>query len=536
MPLDASSARLVGGFGDQLGDTQASGSPRPSGVARYRAGDDWAAVPEGAVATVHPIGPGTVLAADTLAGPTGTGIVVVGHTGFLRVPESPPGAAYAYPEQQVGSVLSVYEGLVVAPGLAIGGCVDAETPLGATVAPCEGVAAASPCVVAVPPLHVELRLASTADPTQRSADWVRVGPPEHSVDGAFLDPQAMVDDGLRDPAAFIVGFGLASPAPTRSSRPIESPAATATPTSRPTPVAITDPAALVRAGVPRSIRSTCTSRTQDLVTGTLAAVDCRPDSPRIKQVSYFLLRPADARFVFASRMRQHGARGGADCHAGKAGVESRAARLSVGCFVDDLGRANIRFAARSSCPAVYVGVLGTGRSIGRLADAYDTSVGEMWRDPGSKIAACRRGTGAVSRPPAPTHVVFKVHARPWTDDTVPDYRLEVTWHEQVEADTTIEVYAVMACPRKPTTHGRFCMTAKTKLPSSILELQAQAPAGDGSASWLAQGWEEIGGPVAQDKDGRAVWGIVVRAVNSHGASRFVIAKGGNGWACSGCVY
>ncbi len=46
-------------------------------------------------------------------------------------------------------------------------------------------------------------------------------------------------------------------------------------------------------------------------------------------------------------------------------------------------------------------------------------------------------------------MVFKVHAP--TDPklyekSVPPYRLEVTWDETVDADTTIEVWAVTECP------------------------------------------------------------------------------------------
>ena len=122
-------------------------------------------------------------------------------------------------------------------------------------------------------------------------------------------------------------------------------------------------------------------RTSGLVTGTLAAVDCHPDSRRIKLLSYFLLRPADARFTFASRMRQYDLQAGADCHAGTPGIESSRSSLSIGCFVDANGRANLRFASRAACPAVYVGVLGTGGDIATLAKAYDQAVGRSVAGP-----------------------------------------------------------------------------------------------------------------------------------------------------------
>ncbi len=231
------------------------------------------------------------------------------------------------------------------------------------------------------------------------------------------------------------------------------------------------------------------------MTGTIAAVDCDPGSDRIKLLSYFLLRPADARFVFSSRMRQYDLKTGADCHAGLPGIESKQASLSVGCFVDGNGRANLRFASRAACPGVYVGVLGTGRDIASLAAAYDDSVGAPSADPGSSLRACRSGGTGVSAPPAPTNVVYKVHASNKPSDWVdgpPPYRLEVTWDETVDADTTVEVWAVTECPRQasPKVPAVSCLTTKTRLPASIRKLVTSAPAADGTVSWSVPGWEE----------------------------------------------
>ena len=366
----------------------------------------------------------------------------------------------------------------------------------------------------------------------------------------------MVDDGLREPSTFITSAMHpcpsgspavdASPVPSSDGcaadypepMPYVTPPPSPTPAPTATPKPIRSPAADLLAGIPASVRDTCVPRRTGLVTGTLAAVDCHPDSGRIKLLSYYLLRPADARFTFASRMRQYDLKGGADCHAGTPGIESKRAALSIGCFVDAKGRANLRFASRAACPAVYVGVLGTGGDIAALADAYDHAVGAPWRDPGSSLAACRSGGTGVSAPPAPTNVVFKVHAPndpKLYETSVPPYRLEVTWDETVEADTTIEVWGVTRCPGEGAGEAGPCLTRRTPLPSSIRRLEASAPAGDGSVSWTVPGWEIIGGAVALDGS-HELYGIAVRAVNANGASRFVLAKNGIGSWCKDCTY
>ena len=106
----------------------------------------------------------------------------------------------------------------------------------------------------------------------------------------------------------------------------------------------------------------------------------------------------------------------------------------------------------------------------------------------------------------------------------------------VTADTTVEVYAVKRCPAKAIAGGQRCLTSTTRLPSSILKLVASAPAEAGKASWTWPGWEILGGAVAWDGD-RYYYGIVARAVNSRGASRFVISPtAATGEACSDCTY
>jgi murein DD-endopeptidase MepM/ murein hydrolase activator NlpD len=539
-PLVEPGASVVQAFGNQ---NAAFPDPDPAYVGRFHPGEDWAYPSDFAQAPVVAIGNGRVVATGTIGTGGQGGIVVVEHTGPVMVPASTPGAPWSYPELAVKSILTAYEGIDPSPDLMVGDCVSGDTQIGMIAAQC-GPNVGAPCSDLPPGLHLEVRLAWTADPSQRSADWSVVGPATDSSAGYFFDPQVMVDDGLREPSAFLASFAAPCPdpslAPDASVAPCPTSTPEPTPTPTPTPKPIRSPTAALLAGIPASVRHTCTPRTTGLVTGTLAAVDCHPDSSRIKLLSYFLLRPADARFTFMSRMRQYDLKSGADCHAGLPGIESKQATLSIGCFVDGNGHANLRFASRAACPGVYVGVLGTGHDIASLATAYDSSVGAPWVDPGSSLAACRSGGTGVSAPPAPSNVVFTVHYPKDPSlyrDSVPPYRLEVTWDETVDADTTIEVWAVTRCSRKATTRRPevSCLTNKSPLPVSSRKLVASAPAADGMVSWTVPGWEVIGGPVAQDSVD-SYWAIVVRAVNANGASRFVIAKGGNGVICNDCTY
>ena len=314
-------------------------------------------------------------------GPIGTGgqggIVVVEHTGPFTIPASTrarPGATRAEP---VDSILTAYEGIDPLPGLAVGDCVSASTLIGMVAAQCGPRSGRS--VRRLRLQRCTWRFDSPRPRTHRqhSPDWSVVGPATDSSAGYFLDPQAMVDDGLREPSAFLASLAVPCPASspgldaTAEPCPTSTPELTPEPSSppepspspRPTPRPIRSAAADLLAASPRASGDTCGPRTTGLVTGTIAAVDCHPGSDRIKLLSYFLLRPADARFVFASRMRQYDLKTGADCHAGMPGIESKQASLSVGCFVDGKGAPTSGSPAGPHVPAVYVGVLGTGRDI-----------------------------------------------------------------------------------------------------------------------------------------------------------------------------
>jgi hypothetical protein len=296
-------------------------------------------------------------------------------------------------------------------------------------------------------------------------------------------------------------------------------------------------------GIPAGFRGTCEKRTTRLVTGTLAAVDCHPADPAIDLITYFLAAPADARFTFSSRARDQGLGGGGDCAGAVPGVESRSPARSLLCYKDGAGKANLRFARTDACPAVYVGVLGTGRDIGRLSAAVDdASDGGIWHAPRGTIAGCKGDKGekgAVSAPPTPTNAHFSLTParKPSASDPFPPTRVTVRWSEPVTADTTIEIWGIKACLTKPPKNGSVpCINARTRIPSSQLVLLRTAPAADGRASWIVPLEEVYGGAAYHDDEHGWMSSVVIRAVNDKARSRFALLPEALGEACDGCVY
>ncbi len=171
-----------------------------------------------------------------------------------------------------------------------------------------------------------------------------------------------------------------------------------------------DPQAYLKAGIPESIRGSCRKRPDDrAIPGTIAAFNCKPDSSRIEEMAYYLMRPADARQTFSDRMDENHVRQGGDCAAGKAGIESEGKSLSLACYRDDQSRANLRFATSATCPAVYWAVLSSNRKgdIAQLVEAYEDAVAGPWVDPGlggNDAPGCAGPLQTIAAPRAPTRV------------------------------------------------------------------------------------------------------------------------------------
>ncbi len=514
---------------------------------------------------VFAAGPGIVVASGPIASGDQGGIVVVEHTGPFMLPASGAGDRFVLDVEPAASLLTVYAG--IDPTVSVGTCVSSDSLVGITTAACQD-GGGLPCSDLPAGLRFGVRLMETADPAMRSADWSVAGPADHSIGGTFLDPQVMVDDGVRPPSRVLIALAEpcpsptadpaasagpgqspvpcgpavpgGSPAPSASPLPTPSPVPPATASPPPTPRPVVAARRALLQGIPADIQDTCEPRTSRLVTGTLAAVDCRPDDPAIEQLTYFLGRPADARFTFASRADEQGLSGGGDCAASLAGVESRKRALSVLCYRDEDGRANVRYVISDSCPAVYIGALGTGKDIGALVAALGRSTGDVpWTEPAGTVAVCRGDDGKVSAPPAPTDARFKsvISRQPTAADPLPPTRITVSWTEPVTADTRIEIWGIKACLRKPPKNGTVpCVDATTRIPADELVLLRTAPASAGSVSWLVPTQEIMGGDAYYDEEHGSMASVVIRAVNDRARSRFVILPEARGVGCDDCVY
>ena len=285
-----------------------------------------------------------------------------------------------------------------------------------------------------------------------------------------------------------------------------------------------------------------------LVTGTLAALDCRPASSEIALITYFLARPPDARFTWNNRTREAGAADGADCALGIPGVEVRGVALSSACYVAD-GKANLRLAYASSCPGVYIGVLGKHGDVARLASAFsELTVGAPWTQPLATVTTCLEPIVGVTAPASPlgATLIGVTTAEPFVPIAGHPGYFSVTMHFKwtvpaVTADTKIEVWGVLGCDVKLPKNGADvpCVSASTVYPPSSLVLLASAPI---SAAKLTFGavFPEVLGPVLfYDKgffpNGRIYGGILVRATNGKASSSFVLPKNGTAADCYGCT-
>ncbi|MFN8619247.1 MAG: hypothetical protein U0869_00695 [Chloroflexota bacterium] len=547
-------------------------NPDPGFAGRFHPDETWTLPEDAAGSPVFAAGPGLVVASGTIGVGDQGGIVVVEHAGPFTLPASLPDDPYVHDATDTDTLLTVYAG--IDPMVTAGECVSPDSVIGGITAAC-AAGVTPPCSDLPAALRLGVRLGSTADPALRSADWSVAGPAADSIGGTFPDPQVMVDDGVREPSRVIVALAAPCPSPapdapdapdaspgpdgtggpcgpaTPTGTPAPSlvpsapptPAPTPSPTPKPTPRPVVSPQTALLQGIPASLRGSCEKRTSRLVTGTLAAVDCRPDDPAIALMTYFLASPADARFTFSSRAKDAGLGGGGDCAGAVPGVESRDPAGSVLCYKDADGKANLRFAVTEACPAVYVGVLGSGRDIGRLWSAVDAATGgEVWAAPRGTIAACKGDKGekgAVSTPPTPTNAHLKqaLVRKPTNADPLPPTRVTFSWSEPVTADTTIEVWGIRDCLKKPPKDGSApCIDGSTRIPGSQLVLLRTAPAGDGSVSWQVPTQEITAGYSYHDEQHGWIASVVLRASNAKAHSRFALIPEALGVGCDGCTY
>jgi len=137
-------------------------------------------------------------------------------------------------------------------------------------------------------------------------------------------------------------------------------------------------------GIPAAIRGTCVPRRSQNPTGTIAAVQCAPNTSTVADMAYYLMDGPDASKVFEQRMDENGVTdSGKRCSKGQktktywigGGVTTE------GCYRNDSGKASLRFLEPANgCkqvkadgswikrPTIYIAVLGPDGNITKLAD------------------------------------------------------------------------------------------------------------------------------------------------------------------------
>ena len=151
------------------------------------------------------------------------------------------------------------------------------------------------------------------------------------------------------------------------------------------------------------IAKTCEPRRTQNPAGTIAALQCQPNAPEVRDMAYYLMESDDAWKVYRRRMQDNEVRNGTENRACAFNKPSQMAWVgggivNAGCYRDDNGRANLRFvntladcrqltagAIQVKSPSIYIAVLGPDRDIASLwswaASSTDWEAGEDLFDP-----------------------------------------------------------------------------------------------------------------------------------------------------------
>jgi hypothetical protein len=155
-------------------------------------------------------------------------------------------------------------------------------------------------------------------------------------------------------------------------------------------------------GVPARIARTCRPlRGSSLPAGTVAALQCRPGSDKVREMAYYLMEYDDAKRTFQRVMNSQDVPNRLRCDAGRPGRALLSPLAAEGCFRDG-GRANVRIMYMATActqlnaggtqlvsPVMYVAAEGTGPDI---AELY-----EWTRDPNRASSV----TGTIPAPGQP---------------------------------------------------------------------------------------------------------------------------------------
>lgn len=160
---------------------------------------------------------------------------------------------------------------------------------------------------------------------------------------------------------------------------------------------------LLYGAVRDDIARTCEPRRNQNPNGTVAALQCKPETDKVRDMAYYLMEGDDAARVYRERMKDAGVRNGTERRSCAFGNPSEmywtgAGMVAAGCYRNDDGRANLRFTNTATrcrqltagktqleSPHLYMAVLGPNRDIASLwewaASSDDWEAGEDLFDP-----------------------------------------------------------------------------------------------------------------------------------------------------------
>jgi heat shock protein HslJ len=274
---------------------------------------------------------------------------------------------------------------LVAAGLSFADAFDVtrETCVGDAAAVEAGYLAALPQVVTWTIVDEELQLADATDSVILVYAQPVVGLTANDVAGlvAVLDNQGADLERL-DQRLDAIRIGTLRDRINALEAQVASLMASAAAPSKKSASAFSAAEKVLLAAIPAGIRKTCMSRRDQNPSGTVAAVQCKPETAKVRDMAYYLLPGGQSWKVWQERMDAYGVKyRDRACSNGKQGfVLFTGGIQAAGCYVNEDGRANLRYldqpwkdcsalkigGTRVKDPVMYIAVLGPDDDLATL--------------------------------------------------------------------------------------------------------------------------------------------------------------------------
>lgn len=188
--------------------------------------------------------------------------------------------------------------------------------------------------------------------------------------------------------------------------------ASAAAASRSSTGAFNAPEKTLLTAIPAAIRRTCEPRRDQNPAGTVAAVQCKPETAEVRDMAYYLIPGQRSQRVWQERMDAYGVKyRERSCSNGKQGLTLFTGGIqAAGCYINEDGRANLRYlhqpwedcgalqigSTRVKEPVMYIAVLGPDDDLATL-----TAWAEPRRDarPSALFKRVRSVAGCIPYPP-----------------------------------------------------------------------------------------------------------------------------------------